>query len=164
MALADRLRHLDLPGRVAPPENWHLTLRFLGLVATTAYERFVSSLDRADLGAPFRVGLHGLGAFPRPGRATVVWVAVGKGEDRLEELARIGEEAAQAAGIDPEERPFRAHLTLSRVRPPVDVSALVEAVPELGLEWTCDEVVVYRSHLGRGGARYEPLETFALTR
>jgi len=76
----------------------------------------------------------------------------------------VAEEAAQSAGFGPEDRLFRAHLTLSRVRPAEDVSGLLETFADAGVGWRCRSVVVYRSHLGRGGARYEPLETFPLTR
>jgi len=69
-----------------------------------------------------------------------------------------------AAGLDPDDRPFRPHLTLSRVRPEVDVSGLVGGALPLGIDWKCESIVVYRSHLGRGGARYEPLETLPLSR
>ncbi len=164
MALADRLGRVEVPGKIAPPENWHITLRFLGSVDEVSYERFLGALDTADLGEPFRVGLGNLGAFPRPRNATVIWVGVTKGLDRLGELADISEEAAQSVGLAGEERPFRSHLTLSRVRPAQDVTRLVETTPAMGIEWQCESITVYRSHLGRDGASYEPLETLALFR
>lgn len=162
MALADRLGAVAVPGKVVPPENWHITLRFLGATDQVAYERVLAALDESGLGPGFEVGLGEMGAFPRPRSATVTWLAVTEGQDRLEELAGEAEEAAQAAGFAPEDRPFRAHLTLSRVRPPQDVSRLIEEVPAVDLEWRCRSIVVYRSHPGRGGVRYEPLETFPL--
>jgi 2'-5' RNA ligase len=163
MALADRLGPVAVPGRVVPPENWHITLRFLGLTDQVAYERYLAALDGSGLGPEFDVGLGALGAFPRPRSATVTWLAVTEGHDRLEELAAEAEEAALAAGFAPEDRPFRAHLTLSRVRPPEDVSRLVEEFPAVDLRWRCRSIVVYRSHPGRGGVRYEPLEVFPLS-
>ena len=162
IALADRLGAEMLPGRVVPPQNWHITLRFLGVTDDVAYERLLATLDQAMLGPEFEIGLGEMGAFPRPRSAAVVWLAVTKGQDRLAELAGESEEAAQAAGFAPEDRPFRAHLTLSRVRPPEDVTGLVEGFPGAGLGWRCRSIVVYRSHPGRGGVMYEPLETFPL--
>jgi 2'-5' RNA ligase len=163
-ALVDRLDGVTIPGRVVPAENWHLTLRFLGWVDQVSYERMLAALDASDLGNPFRIGLGAMGAFPRPKKATVVWLAVNDGVARLDELAIVSEEAAVDAGFKGEERPFRPHLTLSRVRPQEDVSRLVDDFPDVGLGWTCEEIVVYQSHTGRGGARYEALETFPLTR
>jgi RNA 2',3'-cyclic 3'-phosphodiesterase len=164
IALAECLRPFDIPGKVVSPQNWHITLRFLGWTDDVAFERMLAALDETDLGLPFDVRLGEMGAFPRPRNATVIWLAVSRGLHRLEELAAAAEEAAQSAGFGPEDRPFRAHLTLSRVRPAEEVSALVESFPGADLGWRCESVVVYRSHLGRGGPRYEPLETFPLSR
>jgi 2'-5' RNA ligase len=162
MALADRLGPGTVPGKVVPPENWHITLRFLGHADEVGYERMLGALEGSDLGPEFEVGLGEMGAFPRLRSATVTWLAVTQGRARLEELAAEVEGAAQAAGFAPEDRPFRAHLTLSRVRPPEDVSRQVEGFPGAGVGWRCRSIVVYRSHPGRGGVSYEPLETFPL--
>lgn len=164
MALADILGEVAIPGRAVPPGNWHLTLRFLGEIDQVTVERLLAAIDQADLGARFKLALRGLGAFPRPRKATVVWLGVTEGRDRLEDLADVAEAAAVDAGVGPEDRPFRPHLTLSRVRPEEDVTGLVEAGIDLGVGWRCESIVVYRSQLGRGGARYEPLETFSLSR
>lgn len=162
MTLASDLSGLSIPGRLVPPENWHVTLRFLGSVDMVTYDRFLHGLGSLSAVKAFPARLDHLGGFPNPRRATVVWVGVGEGAEQLVGLNQITEEAAQEAGLDAEERPYRPHLTLARVRPPKDIRALTEV--ELDLGWKCREVVVYRSHLGRGGARYEPLETFPLFR
>ena len=162
MALADRTSPLHIPGRLVPKENWHFTLRFLGETDQVRYERFLAGLAIVEKKAPFPIRLAGFGAFPKPQKATVVWTGVSEGVEDLSLLNEFAEEAAQSAGFEPEERPYRPHLTLSRIRPPVDVRWLVDE--PLDLSWRNNEVVVYRSHLGRGGARYEPLETFTLFR
>ncbi len=164
MALAAALREFAIPGRPVPPENWHLTLRFLGGVDRVTCERLLAAIDQTELGGRFKLALRGLGAFPRPKKATVVWLGVTEGRERLEDLADIAEEAAVNAGVAPEDRPFRPHLTLSRVRPEEDVTGLVQTGADLGVGWRCESIVVFRSHLGRDGARYEPLETFSLSR
>jgi 2'-5' RNA ligase len=151
-----------LPGRPVAPENWHLTLRFLGRVEPVARDRLLAELDQADLGGGFEVRWSGLGAFPRPRRATVLWVGIDRGAEEITGLAAGVESAAEAAGFDPEERPFQSHLTLSRIRPHQDVAALVEGTQPLQVRMPVERVVLYRSHLGRGGARYEALEEFPL--
>jgi 2'-5' RNA ligase len=164
LALDDKLRPHSVPGKVAPPENWHLTLRFLGSVDEVTYQRFLSQLDPAELGKRFRMALGPMGAFPNPRRATVLWLGVSQGETELGELASICEEAAQAAGLTAEERPFRPHLTLSRIRPQADVGTLIESFGDAGIGWRCETMIIYRSLLGSQGASYEPLEIFKLKR
>jgi len=163
-ALAARIRDGTrvLPGRPVRPQNWHLTLRFLGDVDGPGYDRLLAALDEADLGEHFRVRLGGLGAFPKPSRATVLWVDFAQGKDRLADLAARVEQAVEIAGLPGEDRPFRAHLTLSRIRPPQDVRRFLEEVGPLGIGWGVDRVVLYRSHLGPGGPRYEEMAVFAL--
>lgn len=160
LALADGIAGHEIPGKIAPPENWHVTLRFLGKIDQVAFERFLSGLEDLTAESSFNIDLGGFGAFPSMRKATVVWLGVRKGEGQLAKLNQITEEAALGAGLPAEERPFHAHLTLSRVRPPADVRDLAAEAVDLG--WFCDRVVVFRSHLGGGPARYEPLETFAL--
>ncbi|MCZ6461442.1 MAG: RNA 2',3'-cyclic phosphodiesterase [Actinobacteria bacterium] len=165
VALSDDVRHglaafLDneagrLPGKPVPPANWHLTLRFLGTTEQHQRDLVVAFLDDHATTEPFVLGFDGLGGFARPARATVLWLGVGRGSDPAAALAMVCEEAAQAAGFDPEDRPFHPHVTLSRIRPKKDVSSLVDSVPRFPLTQTVDRITLYRSILGRDGARYE---------
>lgn len=160
--IAEQLDGRPLPGRPSPPENWHLTLRFLGDTDEVGYERLLATLDQAELPAAFAAGFDGLGAFPRPERATVLWVGIDPGRDALAELANQVEDAVEAAGWAPEERPFRPHLTLARIWPHQDVRPVLAKVHPTVPPWPVDAVRLYRSHLGRGPARYEELEVFPL--
>jgi RNA 2',3'-cyclic 3'-phosphodiesterase len=160
-ALADQLRDLTLPGKPVPIGNWHLTLRFLGAADEVRYDRVRAEVDQALDRSAFAVALESLGAFPNPRRATVLWVGIAAGRDRLTDLAGVVEDAAVAAGFEPEDRPYRPHLTISRIRPDTDVRAVLEH-PVGPLRFTVDHLALYRSHLGGAAARYEVLETFPL--
>jgi 2'-5' RNA ligase len=151
-----------IPGRPVPAANWHLTLRFLGATRSDQLAAIVRHLREADLGGAFDMGFGGLGAFSRPRSARVLWIGLTEGVERMKALARIAEDAARAAGFAPEEKSFKPHLTLSRIQPPRDVTAAIQRVPPLDLRMLVDEVVVFRSHLGGGPARYEAVEQFAL--
>lgn len=155
-ALDDRLADVSIPGRPVPPPNWHLTLRFIGKVDEVKYQRWLGEMDSAALPSPFRVTLRGLGAFPRPARATVLWVGV-QG-DPLGDLATVVDEAAEGAGLGREERPFRPHLTVSRVRPPADVRSLIDADDGWKLPFRVKEFHV----MAAMGSRYRVYETFPL--
>ena len=160
--LAQHLQQHRVPGRPVPPVNWHLTVRFLGNVDEVVMERLSAELDQADLGEAFEVTLGEMNAFPRAGRAAVVWLSLAKGRERLSDLKEIAEEASQAVGLPAEERPFAPHLTLSRIRPEIDVRADLANYRQVPFQWTASEMVLYESHLGRGGAVYEPVEKFPL--
>ncbi len=162
LALIDQISHLSIPGRLISPDNWHITLRFLGDIDEVACERYVAAIDQSELGTDFPMRIDHLGAFPKPSKANVVWAGIDRGQQRLFELAEIADERAQDVGIVGEERPFRPHLTLSRVRPQVSVTDLMDE--ELDVAWRVDGLVLFRTLPGRGTVHYEPLETFSLSR
>ena len=151
-----------LPGRAVPPANWHLTLRFLGATDAERHRRVVDELARVDAPPPFDLTLSALGAFPRAGRAKVLWIGVGEGADELRALAASVEAATLRAGFAPEPKPFSPHLTLSRIHPPADVRALLESTAPFDGRMHVDAFILFRSHLGHGPPRYEPLERFPL--
>ena len=152
-----------LPGRAVPPRNWHLTLRFLGDTPRDRFGSLMDALRGAELGSAFELSLAGLGAFPRPARATVLWVGVGDGRAEITALAGELERAARRAGFAAEEKPFSPHLTVSRVNPPADLRRAIEAAPPLEARMRVNEAVLFRSHLGGGPPRYEAMERFGLS-
>jgi RNA 2',3'-cyclic 3'-phosphodiesterase len=160
--LDDLLGGRAVPGKPVPPENWHVTLRFVGWADDPDVDRFTAGLAEARWGSGFRLRLGGLGAFPRPRRATVLWAGFDRGAERLDQLAAVAEETAHEAGFAPEDRPFHAHLTLSRIRPDQDVTPLVEGVPALGVGFEVRWITLFESVLGRGGPRYHELERFPI--
>jgi 2'-5' RNA ligase len=151
-----------LPGRPVPPGNLHLTVRFLGRVEEPTRDRLTAALDEIDLGGGFELRLGAMGAFPRSSRASVLWLALTRGSGELTRLHVVVEEACEGAGFEPEDRPYSPHLTISRMRPVVDVRGLVAGYEAAPIGWSAKELVLFESHLGRGGAVYEPLERFEL--
>lgn len=143
------------------PEGLHVTLRFLGNIETERIPPLLRAVreQTADL-RPFQIRLGGAHPFPSPRRPRVVVLEVAPAEP-LAELAEAVERGVVAAGFAAEPRPFRAHLTLGRVRGRRFPSATAAAAPEAA---ACDveEAVLFRSDLDRSGARYTPLERIPL--
>ncbi len=139
--------------------NLHLTMRFIGSVDRAVADGIA---ERVEVGAAFDVALGEIGTFARGRLARVVWLGVREGAEPLRALAGRVEAECRAAGLDPEARAFTPHLTLARARAR-DGAALPElpALPELH-RWRATELVLYSSHLGRGGAVHEPLRTLRL--
>ena len=137
----------SLPGKVVLPQNWHFTLRFLGPTTLTARQSIVDRLSAAKPGRGFQVRLGELGAFPKPRRAPILWLGVTRGAEQLSELAAIAEDAARHAGFAAEARGFTPHLTLSRVDPPQDITALLARNHRYDVKMPVTALVLYRSPL-----------------
>lgn len=108
--------------RWLPAEQMHLTLSFLGLVEQRTEEKLRDKLSAIRWSA-FFLPLTGVGTFPSRGRPNIIWVGVGTGHPHLFQLHKRVQDAALAAGLEPDLRPWHPHITLARCR---DVS--VEAV------------------------------------
>ena len=92
----------------------------------------------------------------------VVWLDLASGREPAAALAAATEGACVAAGLEPERRPFRPHLTLARSRERFG-SVLPDLPPAPDLEpWTATDMILYESRLGGGPPVYTPLERFPL--
>jgi 2'-5' RNA ligase len=138
----------------------HVTLRFLGGTAEDRIEDIGRAVDAAAwAAAPFEVEIDGAGAFPAPGRPRALWLGIVGGAERLATLAGGLEDALVETGWPREARPFRAHLTVARTDGvrfgPLAASELSAAADSLDVRFQADRLVLFRSHLGGGPARYE---------
>jgi 2'-5' RNA ligase len=148
-------------------DAWHVTLAFLGQVGEPAAAMLLPRLERAARRhRSLRLAFSGAGAFPRAGRATVLWSGLSGDGEELARLAGSVAAAARRAGVTlPDSgRRFRPHLTLARCRMPADVTELVAALSgHDGRPWAADRIHLVRSQLGAaGGPRYATLATWPL--
>jgi 2'-5' RNA ligase len=141
-------------------ENLHLTLKFLGDVEPDRIPRLVS-LAQAKLAGltPFELAIGGLGAFPNASKARVLWLDVIAGAPQLARLARKLDAAAAKIGTGRERRPYRAHLTVGRLREPTPVPLARIPAPMAceEMSFSVGEVVLYESRLSSTGSQYVPL-------
>lgn len=147
--------------RWPPADNLHLTVRFLGHVEQSIAEGIADRLEAARLQG-FDLRLGELGSFGRGRLARVVWLGLSEGSAALAALAAQAEAASAAGGLEADDRPYHAHLTLARAR--MHQGAPMPALPpppDLA-PWRAAELILYRSRLGRGGAVYEPVRRLIL--
>lgn len=168
----ERLRPLSRAVAWVPPQNLHLTLKFLGEQTDGRLSEAVLALEEAAAGrAAFAITLHGLGAFPGMERARVLWVGVAEGALEVRALQSQVEAALERRGFARESRLWHPHLTIGRVFDPRrwrrDTSpALQESVARaagmgfgtLGVA----RVALMRSDLSPSGARYSELCSVSL--
>lgn len=151
-------------------ENLHLTLKFIGECPEERLESLEGVLERKALEhRPFTASLKGCGGFPSPGRARVIWVGMEKGEEEAASLASGLDAGLAKVGVKREDRPFRGHLTLARLKSPVDCCSWLASLEEdlAGLQeidFPVVEMILYRSFLYPQGPTYVPLRRFELGR
>lgn len=151
--VAEELRTLarkDQRGvRFVRPENWHITLRFLG-------ESHPDAVSDALDGAPFLATRARLGPAVDvlAERALVVPVA------GVDELAATVTERTRHIGEPPRQR-FSAHLTVARVKRSVPMPRTLGSL--VSAEFAVEEIALVQSRLHPDGARYETLRTWAVT-
>jgi len=155
--------------RWTKPEQFHLTLRFLGDVPV---ER-VAALQEAVHAVctrtpPLHLRAQGVGFFPKASSPRVIWVGVNDGEDRLVDLQKEIEGAVQLFTQEPGTGKFAGHVTLGRVkflnRSEIEkLAAHAQAVQNRLLgEWTANEVELIRSDLLPTGAQHSLLAAIRL--
>lgn len=138
--------------------NLHLTLKFLGEIPQTSVSNFSEAASRAVVGlTPFTICLEQTGVFPKHGRARVLWIGINDVTGRLAELhAHLENEAAQA-GFEKDDRPFHPHLTVARLRQPLNARPLADAHQRTEFEpaeIAVSELLVIRSELSSAGSKY----------
>jgi 2'-5' RNA ligase len=155
-----------VPGRRVADKKWHLTLRVLGDCDAQTGARLHALLRLAEkhgtLGKPFAVTFGRLGAFPSPERARVLWLGTTPDSGALKALAASVARVVAEAGFPRDEKPFAAHLTLSRLEG-IDVRRLLAQAPAFEAALPVTEIVLFRSSLGNGPPRYAPLARYALS-
>ncbi len=139
----------------------HLTLRFIGEVERPMADDIAAELGRIRFEF-LSIALDGVGKFVKR-RQGALWAGV-LPKEQLKSLAAKVERACQAAGVEPEQRAYRPHITLARWngRAP-SLDRFLERHGGLTSEpWKVEEFILYESRLGQSGAHYEPVETYPL--
>ena len=164
----DRLRDV-VPGvRVSweREEKLHITLKFLGEIAQSRLQTLAGAASRAVRSTePFNLALEGAGAFPARGLPRILWLGITDATGLLAQLQSNLEEECERAGFAREERPFRPHLTIARIRAPQAARKLARVHQEMGfeaMEFSVNEMVLMRSELGKAGSSYTEISRHEL--
>jgi len=140
------------------PENVHLTLKFFGNVPTQNLSEISGAASRvAKEFSSFQIRIGGTGVFPRRSRPQVLWIGVEDSSGRLSDLQQRLEEEFAREGFPKEDRGYRPHLTIARLRRPEDARPLAEAHIQTKfsfIEVPVNEFVVFRSQLSPKGSIY----------
>ena len=173
LALCDEARllierlglRLRSPGdgmRWSTPEQWHITLAFLGEVSATQESVLVRELRRVRE-PPVPLTIDGMGVFERVG---ILYAAVDP-TPGLAALQRAVAAAVHASGLSLEDRPYHPHVTLARSKgrsPARNLRRFKAAIEQHRprVQWTPSEFLLYESQLSPSGAQYVVRARFAL--
>ncbi|MFN2406646.1 MAG: RNA 2',3'-cyclic phosphodiesterase [Pyrinomonadaceae bacterium] len=148
------------------PENIHLTVKFFGnvdqqrvTVISPAAARVVKEFP------PIQIEVGKTGVFPRPSRPQVLWIGIDDASGALATLHKQLEDEFAREGFPKEDRAFRPHLTIARIRKPHNSDRLAEA--HLGMEFSSvalelSELILFRSELSSKGSKYTPISRHRL--
>jgi 2'-5' RNA ligase len=148
------------------PENIHLTVKFFGNVDQAKVPLISAALQRAvrEFG-PIEIQVGKTGVFPRASRPQVLWIGIEDPSGGLSRLhARLEDECGRE-GFPKEERAFRPHLTIARIRKPGNASRLADThlrIEFAPVEITLSELVLFRSELSPKGSKYTAISRHRL--
>jgi len=153
------------------PEQWHLTLKFLGNVDATRVSALTETLGAAcEKFALLKLRAGQVGCFPNLRKPRVVWVGVRDDANQLAGLAKAAEEASAGFTTEEREGKFTGHITIARIKyfERQMADALAKCVHGMKQrvfgEWTAEAVELMRSELASDGARHTCLARLQLMR
>ena len=149
-----------------PPEQVHLTVKFLGDVADGDVAGACEAVSRTTKAStPFELGVEGAGCFPPGGPARIVWIGAGDSSGRLKSLVERVESEMEVLGFLRENRPFSAHLTIGRVKEDRSVGVVRAAVGAAKFKpfvQSVTSVTLMSSVLSPRGPTYTPVHRATL--
>jgi 2'-5' RNA ligase len=153
------------------PDQFHLTLRFLGGVPAARLEDLKAAVGAVCANArPLQLRTSGVGFFPNPHSPRVVWAGIQDAEQLLNDLQKRIEAAVQPFAAERGAENFTGHATLGRVKDlkrsdAGKLAAHAQTIKDRVLgEWTAHEIEIVRSELSSVGARHTLLAAFPLAK
>ena len=171
LALPDHVKDLLAPMASGIPEarwidqqNLHLTLRFIGEVDEDVAEDIHNALSKLEFQS-FTLQLSGVDCFRSRNKVRAVWAGIASSAS-LKALRRRVEGILVNAGLPPETRKFKPHVTLARLKQAKVTSVIPDLEANAGFQTQqcqVEQLVLYQSHLGHRGATYEALAGYPET-
>jgi len=144
-------------------EQLHITLRYIGEVERPVAEDIAAMLGQVR-GASFDLSIEGVGLFDRGSRhPTALWAGV-RPHDAIRDLHHKIDRAIVRSGLEPDRRAYLPHITLARIggRDAVVDPWLATHAGLASEAFAVTHFLLFESHLGRDGARYEAIARYPL--
>ncbi|MCS6960147.1 MAG: RNA 2',3'-cyclic phosphodiesterase [Pseudanabaenaceae cyanobacterium SKYGB_i_bin29] len=144
--------------RWVKPEQFHLTVRFLGDLSLLQIQELVNFISQQSFSGHLSLTLTEPSLFPAQRPHTIV--ARVPTTPELGELVDRVEKCAQSVGVAAERRKFRGHITLGRLKDARQGQPVLNCTPSQSF-WTATHLVLYQSNLTPQGAIYQQLASWS---
>lgn len=144
------------------PEISHLTLDFFGSVTHKELEIIHKILNQIKT-KPIQLELNSLGCFPHPERARIIFIDLQGDLKELKNLASQIRKNLKKEKIRFDEKPFKAHITLGRVKKRQNLVHVLKGIEVKRIEFLASEITLNQSILGSSGPKYTKLKTLHLS-
>jgi 2'-5' RNA ligase len=165
--LQSEMKRINIIAKWVEPENFHISLKFLGNITFKQVEDLKRLLQEIVKNFhPFEIHYKGIGVFPEKGTPRVLWVGCGGDTEMLADLAKEVDKACKKIGVQEETREYTAHLTIARIKTPENIDKLKQKIKELQDRFFGKQIVnritFFKSQLTPEGSIYTPLAEFTL--
>jgi 2'-5' RNA ligase len=162
--LIRNLQRSDAQPRWVNPENLHITLKFIGEIASERVPAICDALVTIRAAQPLKIEFRNVGFFASARRPSVAWIGI-EAPPALAFLAAEVDRLLAPLGIQPETKPFVPHLTIARFkenRLSPALHAEIEKLKEHSFATlSAREIHLIESRLKSSGAEYTTLRSFA---
>ncbi|PKN38945.1 MAG: RNA 2',3'-cyclic phosphodiesterase [Deltaproteobacteria bacterium HGW-Deltaproteobacteria-2] len=166
--MQDKLKR-EINGRLSwtRPQGQHLTLKFFGDISKEDINNVSAAVQKRIVAEQkLNLKIEKLGVFPDARRPRVLWCGVTSDVEKLIILQKKLDADFVALGFPAEDRSFKAHLTLARIKDPRDITGMNEALKKhdkfTAGDFIVDKLFLFQSKLSSQGAVYTKLAEFAL--
>jgi RNA 2',3'-cyclic 3'-phosphodiesterase len=159
----------EIGGRISwtRTQGQHLTLKFFGDISMDDVSKICEAVqNRVAAEWSLHLKIEKLGVFPDARKPRVLWCGISGDAAKLAALQKQLDNDFADIGFPAEARPFRAHLTLARIKDSRGLTGLDEALKKHSSfaagEFTCGSLILFQSRLTPQGAVYTRLAEFGL--
>lgn len=154
----DELKKLPLQVKWVAPVNFHITLKFLGNTGQKELTKIKEIItETSEAHKTFSLNLKGFSCFPNQRRPKVIFAAVTP-PTFLENIAQSLEKNLEKVGF-PQEKKFKPHITLARIKNPKNIQILIQKTEKLEIKekFKIEEISLFKSILSGRGPVYQEI-------